>query len=105
HENEIVEALWSPCSATTNFGVCELEDPDNIYGDPEALNTVGRDAFSAAYTEGANMIANVSLTGGTVDDQEDTVVNAIDQDDQAAVQAWLEEDPEIVDDMADNLKD
>lgn len=105
NENEIVVTLWTPFWATTNFDVRELEDPDNIYGDPEALHTLGRDGFSDDYPEVANMIENFSLTDDQFGDLEDTMVNEFDEDDQAAVQAWLEENPDIVDDMADNLKD
>lgn len=105
NENEIVVTLWTPFWATTNFDVRELEDPDNIYGDPEALHTLGRDGFSDDYPEVANMIENFSLTDDQFGDLEDTMVNEFDEDDQATVQAWLEENPDIVDDMADNLKD
>ena len=104
NEEEIVVTLWTPFWATTNFDVRELEDPDNIYGDPEALHTLGREGFSDDYPEVANMIENFKLTDEQYGDLEDTMVNEYDDDDQAAVQDWLEDNPDVVDDMTDALE-
>lgn len=103
NESEIVVTLWTPFWAFTNFDVHELEDPDNVYGEPEGLHTLGREGFSEDYPEVANMIENFSLTDEQFGDMEDTMVNEFDDDDQAAVQAWLEENPDVVDQMAEDL--
>lgn len=103
NEDEIVVTLWTPFWATTNYDVRELEDPDNIYGDPEGLHTLGREGFAEDYPEVANMIENFSLTDEQFGDLEDTMVNEFDDDDQAAVQAWLEENPEVVEEMSADL--
>lgn len=103
NESEIVVTLWTPFWATTNFDVRELEDPDGIYGEPEALHTLGREGFAEDYPEVATMIENFSLTDQQFGDLEDTMVNEFDDDDQAAVQAWLEENPEVVDEMSEHL--
>ncbi len=41
-EEEIVVTLRTPFWATVNFDVSQLEDPDNIYSEPESLHTLGR---------------------------------------------------------------
>lgn len=105
NEDEIVVTLWTPFWATTNFDVRELDDPDNIYGDPEGLHTLGREGFSDDYPEVANMIENFSLTDGQFGDLEDTMANEYDDDDQAAVQDWLEDNPDVVDELSADLKD
>jgi len=103
NEEEIVVTLWTPFWATTNYDVRELEDPDGVYGEPESLHTVARLGFTDDFPEVANMIENFSLTEEQFGDMENIMVNEFDDDDQAAVQAWLEENPEIVDDMSADL--
>lgn len=103
NEAEVVVTLWTPYWAYTNYDVRELEDPDSIYGEPEGLHTLGREGFTADFPEVANMIENFSLTDDQFGDLEDTMVNEFDDDDQAAVQSWLEENPEIVEEMSADL--
>ena len=104
-EEEIVVTLWTPFWAYTNYDVRELEDPDNIYGEPEGLHTLGREGFSEDFPEVAQMIDNFSLTDEQFGDLEDTMVNDFDDDDQAAVEAWLEENPEIVEELSADLNE
>lgn len=105
NESEIVVTLWTPFWAFTNFEVRELEDPDGIYGEPEGLHTLGREGFSEEFPKVAAMVENFSLTDEQFGDLEDTMVNDFDDDDQAAVQAWLEENPDVVDQMSAYLDD
>lgn len=103
NEEEIVVTLWTPFWASVNYDVRELEDPDGIYGEPEGLHTLGRTGFTEDFPEVANMIENFSLTDEQFADLEDTMVNDFDDDDAAAVEAWLEENPEIVEKMSEDL--
>lgn len=103
NEEEIVVTLWTPFWAYTNYDVRELEDPDGVYGEPEALYTLGREGFAEDFPEVATMIENFSLTDEQFGAMEDTMVNEFDEDDQAAVEAWLEENPDVVEDMSADL--
>jgi glycine betaine/proline transport system substrate-binding protein len=103
NEAEVVVTLWTPFWAYTNYDVRVLEDPDNVYGDAEALHTVGREGFAEDFPEVATMIENFSLTDDEFGDMENTMVNEFDDDDQAAVHAWLDEHPEIVEEMSAHL--
>ena len=51
------------------------------------------------------MIENFSLTAEQVTDLQDTMVNEFDDEDPAAVQAWAEDNPEVVDQMSADLSD
>lgn len=104
NESEIVVTLWRPFWATTNYDVRELEDPDGVYGEPEGLHTLGREGFSEDFPEVATMIENFSLTDEQFGDLEDTMVNEFDDDDPAAVKAWVEKNPEIVEEMSADLE-
>lgn len=105
NEEEIVVTLWTPFWATVNFDVRQLEDRDNIYGEPEGLHTLGRAGFTEEFPEVANMIENFSLTDEQFADLENTMVNEFDDDDQGAVHAWLEENPDIVEQMSADLNE
>ncbi|MGO1637274.1 MAG: glycine betaine ABC transporter substrate-binding protein [Ancrocorticia populi] len=104
NEKDIVVTLWTPFWATVNYDVRELEDPDGIYGEPEALHTLGREGFSEDYPEVVDMIENFELTGEQYGDLEDTMINEYGgNDDEAAVEAWLEENPEFRDELVEAL--
>lgn len=101
---EIVVPLWTPFWATVAYDVKELEDPDNIYGDPEALYTVSRDGFSDDFPEATEMLEDFTLSEEQFGEMEDIMVNEYDgNDDEAAVEEWLEDNPDVADEMAENL--
>lgn len=103
NEAEVVVTLWTPFWAFTSYDVRALEDPDDIYGEPEALHTLGREGFTEDFPEVANMIENFELTEEQFGEMEDTMVNEFDDDPQAAIQSWLERNPEIVQEMSADL--
>lgn len=104
NEREIVVTLWTPFWAEVNYPVRELEDPDGIYGEAEALHTVGRDGFAEDFPEVAAMVEEFSMTDEEFASLEDTMVNEFEgSDDEAAVEAWMEENPEFVDNLAAQL--
>ena len=103
--DEIVVTLWTPYWATEHYDVRALEDPDEIYGEPEDVHTLGRSGFAEDFPEVAAMIENFSLTAEQVADLQDTMVNEFDDEDAAAVQAWLEDHPEILEQMSADLEE
>ena len=105
NNEEIVVTLWTPYWATEHYDVRALEDPDEIYGAPEDVHTLGRLGFAEDFPEVAAMIENFSLTAEQVADLQDTMVNEFDDDDAAAVQAWLEDHPEILEQMSADLEE
>ncbi|GAA4476810.1 glycine betaine ABC transporter substrate-binding protein [Enteractinococcus fodinae] len=105
NNEEIVVTLWTPYWVTEQYDVRALEDPDMIYGEPENVHTLGRTGFAEDYPEIAAMIENFSLTAEQVTDLQDTMVNEFDDDDSAAVQAWAEDNPEVVDQMSADLSE
>lgn len=106
NNDEIVVTLWTPYWATEQYDVRALEDPDTIFGEPEDVHTLGRTGFANDHPEIAAMIENFSLTTQQVTDLQDTMVNEFgDDDDQAAVQAWAEDNPDVVEQMSTDLGD
>lgn|SRR5690625_1769741 len=103
NNDEIVVTLWTPYWVTEQYDMRALEDPDMIYGEPESVQTLGRPGFTADYPEIARMIENFSLTTDQIADLQHTMINEFDDDDPAAVQAWLEDNPDIVEQMSADL--
>lgn len=105
NNEEIVVTLWTPYWVTEQYDVRALDDPDTIFGEPENVHTLGRTGFAEDFPEIAAMIENFSLTAEQVTDLQDTMVNEFDDEDPAAVQAWAEDNPEVVDQMSADLSD
>lgn len=104
NNTDVVVTLWTPFWATANYDVRELEDPDGIYGEPEAIHTLGRDGFADDHPKVTKMIEAFSLTDDQYGDMEDTMANEFEgNDDEAAVDAWLEDNPEVVDELTEAL--
>lgn len=104
-EEPIVVTAWSPWWANSTFGLRKLEDPEKAYGDPYTLDMVGTKGFAETHPEVASMIKDLVLT----EDQFNTLDNAVYQEfeagqEQEAVASWLEENPDILEQMQAALK-
>lgn len=97
NEEDIVVTLWSPFWAMTSFPVKALEDPDGLFGEPEALHHLGRSGFAEEFPEAAEWIGGAAMTAEQFGSLEDMVVNQFDEGQEAeAVEAWLEENPDAL---------
>src|SRR5699024_5322827 len=104
-EEDIVVTLWTPFEASVGLDMRALEDPDNIYGDPESVHTLGRNGFTEDFPDVTSMIDNLSLTSQEMAELEHVIVNEPDRDAQAdAVQTWIDNQPEILEQMSAGLQ-
>lgn len=104
-EHDIVVTLWTPFEASVEHPMRALDDPDNIYGDAEGIHTVGRFGFAGDFPEVASMVENLSLTSEEYAELEHLIVNETDDEDQAAaVHTWIDDHPEIVEQMVEELQ-
>lgn len=105
-KREIVVTLWRPFWANQSFPVRPLKDPKEAFGKPEGLHTIGREGFSEDFSEVAEMIDNFKLTDKQYGVLEDTIVNEYGQDKQAAaVQDWLDANPDFAPSLTKYLED
>jgi glycine betaine/proline transport system substrate-binding protein len=96
-EEDIVVTLWRPFWANTAFPIKDLEDPEGAFGEPEGLHILGRDGFEEDFPEVAEMMANAKLTDEQYGALEDLVANEYPDDPEAAVEEWLQDNPDWVD--------
>lgn len=103
-EQPIVITMWKPFWANLNFPIKALEDPKGAFGEPEDLHVLAREGFSEDQPEVAEMMANFTLTEEEFGTIEGMIVNDYEQgEEEEAVAAFLEENPEIAEELAAHL--
>lgn len=97
NEEDIVVTLWTPFWANGTFPVKALEDPDGLFPDPESLHFLARAGFSDDHPDLADFIGGIKIGDEEYSELEDLVVNQYGEGREAeAIQAWLENHPDIL---------
>lgn len=92
----IVVTSWAPFWASEAYNLRPLEDPKGAYGQPEGGHLLARKGFSDDFPEVADMIAHLKLTAEQQASLEDNLVNKYEQgQEEQAIQAWLDENPDF----------
>lgn len=97
--NNIAVTLWRPHWAYDEFPVRDLEDPEGALGDAEEIHMWGAEDFGDRYPELKGWLENFTLDDEQLFSLENLMFNDEEyaDDPQAAVDAWLEENPDFVD--------
>lgn len=96
-QKDIAVTLWRPFWANDAYDVKDLADPDGRMGEPEALHFLGREGLGEEYPDIAEVIAGIRLDDEQYGALEDLVVNEYGEGREAeAVQAWLEQYPDVI---------
>nr|WP_315268038.1 glycine betaine ABC transporter substrate-binding protein [Microbacterium lemovicicum] len=96
-QKDIAVTLWRPFWANDAYDVKDLADPDGRMGEPEALHFLGREGLGEEYPDIAELIAGIRLDDEQYGALEDLVVNEYGEGREAeAVQAWLEQYPDVI---------
>jgi glycine betaine/proline transport system substrate-binding protein len=105
-EEPIVVTMWKPFWANLNYPIKALEDPKGAYGEPENLHVIAREGFSDDQPAVAEMLANWTLTEEQFGTLENLVVNEYGQGEELqAAEAWLEDNPEVGEELAQYLEE
>lgn len=93
----IAVTLWRPHWAYDAYPIRDLEDPEGTLGEAEEIKTMGRSGFSEEYPDVAGWIADFEMGGEQLHALENLMFNEMGgEDNDAAVEAWLEENPDYV---------
>lgn len=96
-ENEewIVVTGWTPHWKFAEFDLKFLEDPENVYGDEETINTITRQGFGDDHPEVQSFLENFYMTA----EQLGSLIGMMEEyeDNDEAAQAWIEENRDVVD--------
>ena len=97
NENDIVVTLWTPFWANNSFPVKALEDPEGLFPEPESLHILASEGFSEDYPDIAEFAGDVKISDEKYSELEDMVVNEYGEGREAeAIQAWLDENPDLL---------
>lgn len=97
NENDIVVTLWTPFWANNSFPVKALEDPEGLFPEPESLHILAAEGFSEDYPDIAEFAGDVKISDEKYSELEDMVVNEYGEGREAeAIQAWLDENPDLL---------
>ncbi|WP_251150329.1 glycine betaine ABC transporter substrate-binding protein [Cellulosimicrobium sp. Marseille-Q4280] len=96
----IAVTLWRPHWAYDEFPVRDLEDPEGTLGDAEEIHTYGAGDFEDRYPTLTKLVGAFELDDEQLFSLENMMFNSDEySDEDAAVEAWLEENPTFVDDL------
>jgi glycine betaine/proline transport system substrate-binding protein len=94
---DIAVTLWRPHWAYDEFPIRDLEDPEGALGDAEEIHSFARAGFSEDCAAVADMIGNFTLSDEQLGSLENLMFNENEgEDHEAAVDQWLEKNPEFV---------
>jgi len=96
-EEDIVVTSWRPFWANDTFDLKDLDDPKGAMGEPESLHFLATAGFSERCGEAADLIGGIRLDDEQYGTLEDLVVNEYGEGRETeAVEAWLEQYPDVV---------
>lgn len=101
----IAVTIWAPWWVNTTYPVRKLDDPKNAYGDVYPFSTVANADFSHNSPAAAAMMASLKLTDEQFNTLDDAIYNQFEPgQEQEAVAAWFEDNPELLEQMESSLR-
>lgn len=88
-QEPIVVTMWQPHWAYDAYNLRNLEDPDNLWGDPEQIHAVGRDGFTEDFPDLAEWFGNFQMGDDALFSLEAMIIDAGDGNEAEAVEEWL----------------
>jgi glycine betaine/proline transport system substrate-binding protein len=95
----IVVTLWHPHWAYSAFPIKDLEDPEGAMGDAEEIHTIASTEFVENNADLVEKIKSFEMDDATLADLEKVVLQEHEDDLEAGVDAWVEENQDYVDSM------
>ncbi|WP_211229374.1 glycine betaine ABC transporter substrate-binding protein [Nakamurella lactea] len=99
-EDPIVVTLWHPHWAYSAYPIKDLEDPDGVMGDKEQIHVIGNQGFAADHPMAAAMLKNFTLSDEQLADLENEVLIKNKSNPDAGVDAWLQNNQELIDGLS-----
>ncbi|WP_054711383.1 glycine betaine ABC transporter substrate-binding protein [Bacillus sp. JCM 19041] len=94
NEEPIVVTLWNPHWSFNDYDMKYLEDPDNVYGDPDDIYYIARNGLAEDIPEIAEWLNNSYFDD---DSLSELLALQNELDDVEAAKEWIENNRELVD--------
>ncbi|EFE70515.1 ABC transporter permease/substrate binding protein [Streptomyces viridosporus] len=96
----VLVTLWSPHWAYSDYDLKKLEDPKGAWGEGDGVHTLSRKGFTDDHPLVGKWLEDFSMTEEQLTSLEAEINKAGKGRQQDAVRAWLEDNPEVVDQWA-----
>ncbi|MFU2338072.1 ABC transporter permease/substrate binding protein [Streptomyces albidoflavus] len=96
----IAVMLWTPHWAYNEYKLNKLEDPKKLFGEGDQLRTVAHKSFTENYPVASDWFRDFELSEDQLAGLENEIQKLGTGKEEQAVDAWLEENPEMVDKLA-----
>lgn len=93
----VAVTLWRPHWAFNAYDIKALDDPDDAFGDPDHLVTIGSQDFASENPEVADWLSNFHLDADQLGDLENRIQEAGDGGLDDAVSSWISDNQDVVD--------
>lgn len=101
-EEPIIVTLWEPHWAFIEWDLKYLDDPQNLYGDPDSLHAVGREGLEEDSPAAHKMLSQFEWTA---EDMGEVMVDINDgMDPEEAAEEWVEENQDKVEKWTEGIK-
>ncbi|MCE7792769.1 glycine betaine ABC transporter substrate-binding protein [Salipaludibacillus sp. CUR1] len=94
-EEPVVVTLWNPHWTFSDYDLKYLEDPKNVFGEPEDIYYMSRQGFEDEHPEVIEWLNNWYMDDETLGDLM-SVINDLDDEEEGA-QQWVEDNRDLVD--------
>ncbi|MBT3151907.1 ABC transporter permease/substrate binding protein [Streptomyces sp. CHD11] len=96
----VVVTLWSPHWAYSDYDLKKLKDPKGSWGEGDGVHLVSRKGFAGDHPVVGKWLEDFSMTEEQLTSLEAEINKAGKGNQQTAVRAWLEDNPDVVDKLA-----
>lgn len=100
NQEPVVVTLWSPHYAFEDYDLKYLEDPDNVFGDPDSIYYMGRNGFSEDFPKADSWLKNSFFEENQLAELLSLRQELGDEEEAAA--EWIENNRELTDSWLDN---
>jgi glycine betaine/proline transport system substrate-binding protein len=95
----VAVVLWSPHWAYSEYGLTKLKDDKKLFGEGNTIRTIAARAFPDRYPQLTKWIKNFRMSEAELGSLESEIKNRGQGHEEAAVAAWLDQHPDMVERM------
>ncbi|MET9775056.1 ABC transporter permease/substrate binding protein [Streptomyces sp. NPDC006367] len=92
----VAVTLWSPHWAYSEYELTKLKDPKKAFGEGNTIRTISSKAFPGQYPQLTEWIKNFRMSEDELGSLEAEIKDRGQGHEQQAVEAWLEEHPDMI---------
>lgn len=101
NEEPVIVTLWEPHWAFIEWNLKYLEDPQNLFGEPNSLHAIGREGLEEDAPAAHKMLSQFEWTAEDMGEVMVDINNDMDPED--AAEKWLDDNQDKVDEWTEGI--